>query len=214
MSFLLFSHHPRCRRLLYALWTLAFVMRKTSHACQLCRSGGTGRSLLFPALSVHPLVQGMNVRESRHNALAMFPGWTREPLVTLGQQKRTIDAPTLGNMPFESGDRDSMESPSPPPSEPKIEEKDNKEGELSNDDVSTAMIGSIRFYKTFISPLLPPACRFVPTCSQYGVQAIQQFGPVQGGILTAWRIARCSPLGGRGYDPPQWPPVSYTYRSY
>jgi putative membrane protein insertion efficiency factor len=80
--------------------------------------------------------------------------------------------------------------------------------------MSTAMIASIGVYKNFISPLLPPACRFLPTCSQYGVQAITEFGPSKGGILTAWRLLRCSPVGGKGYDPPKWPPVKYTYSSY
>lgn len=80
--------------------------------------------------------------------------------------------------------------------------------------VSGAMVGAIGVYKNFISPLLPPACRFFPTCSQYGVQAIEDFGANRGCILTAWRLLRCSPLGGKGYDPPKWPPVSYTYSSY
>lgn len=80
--------------------------------------------------------------------------------------------------------------------------------------MSGSMIMAIGFYKEWISPLLPPACRFLPTCSQYGVQAIREFGPQKGVILTAWRLARCTPLGGRGYDPPKWPPVSYTYGSY
>lgn len=80
--------------------------------------------------------------------------------------------------------------------------------------LSSAAIGALRFYKGFISPLLPPACRFVPTCSQYGVQAIQEFGTMQGCVLIAWRLLRCSPLGGKGYDPPKWPPVPYTYSSY
>ena len=75
--------------------------------------------------------------------------------------------------------------------------------------LSSSMVASIGFYKNFISPLLPPACRFVPTCSQYGVQAIQEFGPMKGFILTGWRILRCSPFGGKGYDPPKWPPCSY-----
>jgi len=79
---------------------------------------------------------------------------------------------------------------------------------------STAMIATIGIYKNFISPLLPPACRFVPTCSQYGVQAIKEYGPGKGVILTSWRLLRCSPFGGKGYDPPKWPPVSYTYSSY
>jgi hypothetical protein len=80
--------------------------------------------------------------------------------------------------------------------------------------LTTMMVASIGVYKNFISPLLPPACRFLPTCSQYGVQAIEDFGPTKGAILTAWRLLRCSPLGGKGYDPPRWPPVSYTYSSY
>mmetsp|Transcript_30169 Transcript_30169/g.65099 ORF Transcript_30169/g.65099 Transcript_30169/m.65099 type:complete len:251 (-) Transcript_30169:1387-2139(-) len=80
--------------------------------------------------------------------------------------------------------------------------------------MSTGMIMAIGFYKEWISPLLPPACRFLPTCSQYGAQAIKQFGPQKGLILTAWRLARCSPFGGRGYDPPVWPPVAYTHGSY
>jgi putative membrane protein insertion efficiency factor len=82
------------------------------------------------------------------------------------------------------------------------------------DAMSGPMIMAIGFYKQWISPLLPPACRFLPTCSQYGVQAIEEFGPRKGVILTAWRLARCTPLGGRGYDPPKWPPVPYNYGSY
>jgi hypothetical protein len=86
--------------------------------------------------------------------------------------------------------------------------------EEKEDAVSAVMIGAIGFYKKVISPALPPACRFVPTCSSYGVQAIQEFGPAKGLILIAWRILRCTPVGGRGYDPPKWPPVFYTFSSY
>jgi hypothetical protein len=92
-------------------------------------------------------------------------------------------------------------------------EETNKRG-TEQKEVTAAMVASIGFYKKFISPLLPPACRFLPTCSQYGVQAIEQFGPTKGAILTAWRLLRCSPIGGRGYDPPKWPPVAYNYGSY
>jgi len=88
-----------------------------------------------------------------------------------------------------------------------------KESE-SKPPVTAGMVGAIGFYKNFISPLLPPACRFLPTCSQYGVQAIEEYGPEKGLVLTGWRLLRCSPFGGRGYDPPKWPPVSYTYGSY
>ncbi|KAL7581686.1 hypothetical protein ACA910_022231 [Epithemia clementina (nom. ined.)] len=106
-------------------------------------------------------------------------------------------------------DGGSSNSDKTPPS-PVVVEK-QQEQPLS---LSTGMVASIEFYKQFISPLLPPACRFVPTCSRYGVQAIQEFGPGKGAILIAWRLLRCSPVGGKGYDPPKWPPVPYTYSSY
>lgn len=59
----------------------------------------------------------------------------------------------------------------------------------------------IRFYRRFISPMLPPSCRFTPTCSQYGMEAIKKHGPFKGLALTIWRILRCNPWGGSGYDP-------------
>lgn len=93
-------------------------------------------------------------------------------------------------------------------------DKDTKEQGKEEKPMTEAMVATIGIYKNYISPLLPPACRFVPTCSQYGVQAIEEFGPSKGCILTAWRLLRCSPFGGKGYDPPKWPPVPYTYSSY
>jgi putative membrane protein insertion efficiency factor len=59
----------------------------------------------------------------------------------------------------------------------------------------------IRFYQYFLSPLLGASCRFTPTCSQYGVEAIQKYGPFKGGWLTLKRIGRCNPWGGHGHDP-------------
>ncbi len=59
----------------------------------------------------------------------------------------------------------------------------------------------IRLYKRFISPMLPPSCRFEPTCSVYTYQAIEKYGVIKGGILGAKRIARCHPLNPGGYDP-------------
>lgn len=67
----------------------------------------------------------------------------------------------------------------------------------------------LRGYKRAISPALPKNCRFVPTCSEYAALAIQEFGLVRGTVLFVWRLARCNPLGGRGYDPPVWPPPSF-----
>lgn len=59
----------------------------------------------------------------------------------------------------------------------------------------------IKVYKTLISPLLPPSCRYTPTCSEYGLQAIKKYGPFKGGWFTIKRIMRCHPWGGHGYDP-------------
>lgn len=59
----------------------------------------------------------------------------------------------------------------------------------------------IRLYKYLLSPLLPNACRYTPTCSQYAEGAIKKYGIIKGIYLGAKRIARCHPWGGHGYDP-------------
>ena len=59
----------------------------------------------------------------------------------------------------------------------------------------------IRFYQLCISPYLGPSCRFTPTCSDYARQAILKHGPIKGLGLAIWRILRCNPWGGSGYDP-------------
>jgi putative membrane protein insertion efficiency factor len=59
----------------------------------------------------------------------------------------------------------------------------------------------IRGYQRFISPVSPPACRFEPTCSHYAYEAIAKYGIIKGGRLAAWRVLRCNPWGGSGYDP-------------
>lgn len=59
----------------------------------------------------------------------------------------------------------------------------------------------ILFYKGAISPLTAPRCRFTPTCSDYGLQAIEKHGPFKGGWLTLKRIGSCHPFGGHGHDP-------------
>ncbi len=56
-------------------------------------------------------------------------------------------------------------------------------------------------YKRFISPMLPHACRFVPTCSEYAMEAVERHGVVRGGWLAARRLLRCQPLARAGYDP-------------
>ncbi len=59
----------------------------------------------------------------------------------------------------------------------------------------------LRAYKRLISPLLPPACRFYPTCSEYAAQAIAKHGLARGGILAAKRLVKCNPLHPGGFDP-------------
>jgi len=63
------------------------------------------------------------------------------------------------------------------------------------------MIGVIRFYQYAISPYLPPSCRYTPTCSAYGVEALKKHGPFKGGWLTLKRMSSCHPWGGSGFDP-------------
>lgn len=59
----------------------------------------------------------------------------------------------------------------------------------------------IRGYQRFLSPLLPASCRFVPSCSEYGYQAIEKYGIIRGGAMAVWRILRCNPFCKGGYDP-------------
>lgn len=63
------------------------------------------------------------------------------------------------------------------------------------------LVAPIRFYRNFISPLTPPACRFTPTCSVYAIEALQKHGPFKGLYLAVCRLLRCHPWGGSGYDP-------------
>ncbi len=63
------------------------------------------------------------------------------------------------------------------------------------------MLLPIYFYKYSISPLLPPACRYTPTCSEYAIGALKKHGPLKGSWLALKRIVSCHPWGGSGYDP-------------
>ena len=64
-----------------------------------------------------------------------------------------------------------------------------------------ALLWLIRFYRSAISPRKPAMCKYIPTCSQYSLEAIERFGAFKGGLLTLWRILRCNPWSRRGYDP-------------
>ncbi|MDT8334270.1 MAG: membrane protein insertion efficiency factor YidD [Desulfurivibrionaceae bacterium] len=59
----------------------------------------------------------------------------------------------------------------------------------------------ISFYQLAISPLIPPSCRYIPTCSQYAIDAIELYGPIRGSVLAVRRILRCHPFHRGGYDP-------------
>ncbi|HLL83602.1 MAG TPA: membrane protein insertion efficiency factor YidD [Longimicrobium sp.] len=67
--------------------------------------------------------------------------------------------------------------------------------------LARAMIAAIRFYQKGISPLKPPVCRFMPTCSHYGAEAIERYGAGRGSWLLVKRLARCHPFCRGGWDP-------------
>lgn len=69
------------------------------------------------------------------------------------------------------------------------------------------VMGIFRFYQKFISPMTPPSCRFYPTCSHYGVEAVEKHGAIKGTYLALSRILRCHPFHEGGYDPvpEEWP---------
>ena len=56
-------------------------------------------------------------------------------------------------------------------------------------------LGLLRVYKRWISPSFPPSCRYVPTCSEYAMEAVERYGVWRGGMMAAWRVLRCHPLG-------------------
>jgi uncharacterized protein len=72
--------------------------------------------------------------------------------------------------------------------------------------VRAAALAALKLYKRFISPILPPACRFTPTCSEYAAEAIEKHGVPRGGTMAMLRLARCGPWHPGGYDPV--PPTS------
>lgn len=63
------------------------------------------------------------------------------------------------------------------------------------------VLGLLRGYKHFVSPLLPPACRFIPTCSEYAAEAVARYGLLKGGRLALRRLLRCQPFCRGGHDP-------------
>jgi putative membrane protein insertion efficiency factor len=66
--------------------------------------------------------------------------------------------------------------------------------------MKSALLGLLRLYKRWISPAFPPSCRYVPTCSEYAMEAVERHGVVRGGVMTGWRLLRCHPLAKGGLD--------------
>jgi putative membrane protein insertion efficiency factor len=189
------------------LAVLACSASMLTDACQVCKS----LSPSYARTSSLPIAVGMPFEAMMMHSRERRPVFMFElaaaatSLIDEERLRRSVATSFTKAVSEASQDKEDESNSSP---------NDDTETEKDEPLVSSAMILSIGFYKEFISPLLPPACRFLPTCSQYGVQAIEQFGPTKGAILTAWRLLRCTPFGGKGYDPPRWPPVSYWHSSY
>jgi uncharacterized protein len=67
--------------------------------------------------------------------------------------------------------------------------------------INYLFIGLIKIYQYTVSPMLGASCRYTPTCSQYGIEALQKYGLLKGGYLAIKRILSCNPWGGHGHDP-------------
>jgi uncharacterized protein len=67
---------------------------------------------------------------------------------------------------------------------------------------SGVLIGGVRIYQLGIRPVLPPSCRFYPSCSEYFIEAVRKYGPIRGALRGTWRICRCHPWNAGGFDPP------------
>lgn len=69
--------------------------------------------------------------------------------------------------------------------------------------IRAVVLAPIRFYSRFVSPALPPRCKYHPSCSAYAVGAIERYGILRGLVLSTWRVLRCNPWSHGGYDPPE-----------
>ena len=63
------------------------------------------------------------------------------------------------------------------------------------------LIAMIMFYRKYLSPLKHTKCTYIPTCSEYGLEAVQKYGALKGGLMALWRILRCNPFSHGGFDP-------------
>lgn len=67
--------------------------------------------------------------------------------------------------------------------------------------IKKLIISLIKFYRKNISPMSPPRCKYLPTCSQYALEAVEKYGVLKGGVKAIWRILRCNPFSKGGFDP-------------
>jgi uncharacterized protein len=68
--------------------------------------------------------------------------------------------------------------------------------------LSSMLVSLVRGYQRFLSPMLPKACRYEPSCSEYFILAVRKYGAIKGAMKGIWRICRCNPWGGHGEDYP------------
>lgn len=68
-------------------------------------------------------------------------------------------------------------------------------------DMKKLFLFIIKFYRKYISPMKSTKCPYIPSCSEYGMEAIEKYGALKGGVLALWRIIRCNPFSKGGYDP-------------
>lgn len=67
--------------------------------------------------------------------------------------------------------------------------------------IKKVMLILIKFYRRNISPMTMPTCKYIPSCSQYALEAIEKYGALKGGMMSVWRILRCNPFSKGGFDP-------------
>ena len=139
-----------------------------------------------------------------HRMGGVFAGASSSSLTSLASSSgRNEDDESDEKEEEEEGNSSSSSSSSSSDSD-KSSKEENKQQE--KDILVQLSISLIDFYRNELSPFMPKSCRFIPSCSNYAFEAYTKYGAGKGFILTAWRIARCNPFGGRGYDPPRWPP--------
>jgi putative membrane protein insertion efficiency factor len=84
---------------------------------------------------------------------------------------------------------------------PTHSQKARMSGAPAGREMKSLALAMLRVYKRWISPAFPPSCRYVPTCSEYAMEAVERYGVWRGGLMAAWRVLRCHPLAKGGYDP-------------